>query len=211
MQLSNGLKNGSVSSADGLEIFQVIESFLVRRAISGHEPTGLHAVFKRLWADCDATPNASKVEEKIRVHKTVTWPGDDDVKSAIMKRPLYGASITPYLLIEWNRSLGGDQPGIVPWIEHVLPDRPDKEWFEVFSEKEHQAMKDLLGNLLPLSAEMNQSLGNKPYAAKSQVYRDDSGFKAARKFGATNSVWTPELLEERSNEMADWAIKRWPH
>ncbi|HET8890944.1 MAG TPA: DUF262 domain-containing HNH endonuclease family protein [Candidatus Angelobacter sp.] len=211
MQLSNALKNNSVNTVDGVAIIQVIESFLVRRAISGHEPTGLHAVFKRLWSDCEADPTSAKVEAKIREHKTVVWPGDDDVRAAVIKRPLYGASITRYLLLEWNRSLGGDQPGIVPWIEHILPDKPDEEWFTVFSEQQHQTMKDLLANLLPLSREMNQSLGNNPYAAKRQVYCEDSGFKAARKFGEAHSVWTPDLLEERSSELADWAIKRWPH
>jgi uncharacterized protein DUF1524 len=211
MQLSNALKNQSVSSADGVATLKVIESFLVRRAISGHEPTGLHAVFKRLWSDCEGKPTPSKVEAKIREHKTVAWPADDDVRTAIMKRPLYGASITRYLLIEWNRSLGGDQPGIEPWIEHVLPDSPEKEWFSVFSAKQHASMKDLLGNLLPLSREMNQSLGNSLYAAKRPVYCEDSGFKSARKFGEANSDWTPEKLETRSGELANWAIKRWPH
>jgi hypothetical protein len=86
-----------------------------------------------------------------------------------------------------------------------------KEWFNIFSEKEHQVMKDLLANLLPLSKEMNQSLGNNLYAAKRPVYCEDSGFKGARKFGEANSDWTPKLIEARSVELADWAITRWPH
>ncbi len=209
MQISNGLKKKEVTPENGLAVLQVIESFLVRRAICGHEPTGLHAVFKRLWTDCNGAPTAVNVTERIREHKTVVWPGDDEVSSAILNRPLYGASVTGYVLIEWNRSLGGDQPVPLPWIEHILPDKPDKEWFSVFTPKQHETMKDLFANLLPLSQEMNQSLGNRPYSAKREVYREDSGFKAARKFGDAYSEWTPDKLETRSTELASWAIKRW--
>jgi hypothetical protein len=39
MQLSNAIKNGLVQEGDGIEVLDLIESFLVRRAICGHEPT----------------------------------------------------------------------------------------------------------------------------------------------------------------------------
>ena len=139
------------------------------------------------------------------------WPGENEVTSAVRARPLYGSSVTGYILSEWNRALGGDQPGIPHWIEHVLPDKPDKEWFDFFTVQEHEKMRHLLANLLPLSQEMNQSLGNGPYSQKRQMYADDSGFKAARKFAEEYSVWTPQELEGRSEKLASWAIDRWTH
>jgi len=211
MQLSNGLKNGTVSEEDGVAVLGIVESFLVRRAICGHEPTGLHAVFKRLWSDCEEAPTAERVTKEIRKHKTVTWPDDDDVRAAVLKRPLYGSSITVFVLTQWNRSLGGDQPGIKPWIEHVLPDTPAAGWFEVFTPEQHEKMRNLLANLLPLSQEMNQSLGNSLYQEKRPVYCEDSGFKAARKFGEKYSDWTPTNLEDRAEEIASWAVERWPY
>lgn len=209
MQLSNAAKDGNTSDEVTIEVLKLIEAFLVRRALCGHEPTGLHAVFKRLWADCDASPTAEKVEAAIKQHRTVVWPEDEDVRAAILSRSLYKASITPFVLLEWNRSLGGDQPTVVTWIEHVLPVRPTENWFEVFSHEEHESMKDLLANLLPLSREMNQGLSNGPYAAKRPVYADDSGFKAARKFADEYSTWTPSELLSRSHLLANWAIERW--
>lgn len=210
MQVSNGLKNGGVSTEGGTEILSLIESFLVRRALCGHEPTGLHSVFKKLWSDCEGVLTSSRVATEIQKHRTVVWPGDADVRAAVMNRPLYGSSITNHVLAEWNRSLGGDQPGVPPWIEHVLPDKPDKDWFECFTPEEHEKMKHLLANLLPLSQEMNQALGNGPYSVKRQMYCDDSGFKAARKFGEEYAEWTPEKLAARSGKLASWAVERWP-
>lgn len=208
MRLSNALKNQHVTEEEGVAILGIIESFLVRRAICGHEPTGLHAVFKRLWVDCEGQPTAEKVTKGIRAHRTVVWPTDADVINAVVGRPLYGSSITFHVLAELNRHIGGDQPGTPPWIEHVLPDSPSSEWFAVFTTDEHQSMKDLLANLLPLSQEMNQTLGNGPYVQKRQIYRDDSGFKSARKFAEDYSAWTPQHLRDRSEALASWVVEQ---
>jgi Protein of unknown function (DUF1524) len=211
MQLSNALKFGTVCEQDGSGILGLIESFLVRRAVCGHEPTGLHAVFKRLWADCDGAPTPQKVEAAIRKHRTVAWPGKQEFSDAVMSRELYGASITRFALSEWNRSLGGDKPGDSLWIEHVLPENPCDEWFKIFTPEEHKTMVHRLGNLLPLSEEMNRALGNSSYDKKRPIYQDDSGYKAARKFAEKYSQWTPSDLNGRSAILAEWAISRWPH
>jgi uncharacterized protein with ParB-like and HNH nuclease domain len=210
MQLSNGLKHGSVKEEDGLAILALLESFLVRRAICGHEPTGLHAVFKRLWGELGSNSGDKVAEAKIREHKTVVWPTNDDVKSCAMTRPLYGSSITNFLLVEWNRSLGGDQPDGTPWIEHVLPGTISDEWRKSFSDAQHDALKDLLANLLPLTMPMNQELGNAAYPKKRTVYLEDSSFKAAREFAKENLEWNPKALEARAQKLANWVVERWP-
>jgi hypothetical protein len=211
MRLSDSIRRGTTATEDAISTLNVIESFLVRRAIVGHEPTGLHSVFKRLWSDCAAAPNAALVVRKIRDHKTVAWPSPDDVSAAILSRPLYGSSVTRHVLMEWNRSLGGDQPSTEPWIEHVLPVKPDKGWFDSFTAEQHDQMKDFLANLLPLSQEMNQSLGRSVYKAKQPIYAADSGFKATRRFAEQFSEWNPKGLRERSKELAAWAVNRWPY
>lgn len=89
----------------------------------------------------------------------MVWPGDEDVRSAIATRPPGPASVR-YLFLAWNRHLKGDQPTATPWIEHVLPQTPEKSWFDIFTKEQHSEMVDLLANLLPLSKEMNQALRN---------------------------------------------------
>jgi Protein of unknown function DUF262/Protein of unknown function (DUF1524) len=210
MQLSNASRDQKIDAGQAVAVLSVIESFLVRRAICGHEPTGLHAVFKRLWVDCDESPTAKNVEKTIRSHKTVVWPNDASVREAVINRPLYGSSITAYVLLQWNRQVGGDQPTTKPWIEHVLPDKPVDDWFKLYTHEQHTAMKDLLANLLPLSKEMNQALGNRPYADKKKEYLDDSGFKAAREFAKEHDEWSPEKLGARSKVLSEWVISRWP-
>jgi hypothetical protein len=211
MQVSQSVKLGETSEQDALDVLNLVESFLVRRAVCGHEPTGLHAVFKRLWGDCDGEVNTAVVVQRIRDHKTVTWPDDDQFELSIRTRALYGVSITPYLLREYDRSLGGDQPDIPHWIEHILPENPSPAWWESFTREQHRDQKDRLANLLPVSKEMNMSVSNRPYPTKRQAYAADSMFKSARKFAEDFTGWTPETIETRANTLADWALERWPH
>ena len=210
MRLSNGIRDKEVQEADAIAALKIVEAFLVRRAICGHEPTGLHAVFKRLWLDCKNRPDMESVISAIKRHKTVVWPNDDDVKTAIRTRPLYAAAIAPYLLTQFDTAQGGDVPDQQPWIEHVLPERPEPAWFTRFSKSEHERLKDTLANLIPLSEEMNRSLSNKSYDKKRPRYCKDSAFKSTREFASLREDWTPEALKERGNELAEWAVVRWP-
>ena len=210
MRLSNGIRDKEVQEADAIAALKIVEAFLVRRAICGHEPTGLHAVFKRLWLDCENRPDMDSVISAIKRHKTVVWPNDDDVKTAIRTRPLYATGIAPYLLTQFDTAQGGDVPDQQPWIEHVLPERPDPAWSTRFSKSEHERLKDTLANLIPLSEEMNRSLSNKSYDKKRPRYLKDSAFKSTREFASLRKDWTPEALKERGDELAEWAVVRWP-
>ncbi|MGB1698146.1 MAG: DUF262 domain-containing protein, partial [Thermoplasmatota archaeon] len=209
MQLSQGVKEGVISEKSAIETLSVIESFLVRRAVCGHEPTGLHAVFKKLWSDCGDKKTGTEVEAAIRKHKTVVWPNDDEFAHAISTRPVYGASICNFLLREYDRSLGGDIPVDIPWIEHVLPQTLSKQWEEKFPKEEHVKLKDTLANLVPLSKQMNTGLGNGPYEKKQSAYKEDSMYKTSRKFAESYNDWDLDAMKARGTELRLWALKRW--
>lgn len=209
MQLSNAIKSGAVTAKIGAEILELVEAFLVRRSICGIEPTGLHAVFKKLWQDCNGKPTRKSVAVGIKKHSTVAWPDDDQVVESICNRSLDKSNIAGYLISAYNDHLGGDIPVNRHQIEHVLPENPCDEWFDDFTVEQHQQMKGLLGNLIPLSQPMNGQLGNRPYAEKRKAYKTDSIFKSAREFADKNLVWTPAKLIKRTQSLANWAISRW--
>jgi hypothetical protein len=208
MQLSRACQEQQISNKAAIEILEVLDSFLTRRALCGHEPTGLHAVFKRLWDDSAENRTAAGVSAAISRHKTVAWPTAEDVRSSVLNRPLYRTSIDSYVILEYDLAQGGDQSGVVPWIEHVLPVTPGGGWPQ-FSTHEHAKMKDLFANLIPLTSDMNVSVSNSPYAAKRKRYEEDSLYKSARQFATQYSDWTPQLLEERGEKLAQWVIQRW--
>jgi hypothetical protein len=214
MQFSNAARDRLLSEAEGVKILDVLESFLVRRAICGHEPTGLHAVFKRLWQDCGGLPTAETVIAKIREHTTVTWPGDSDVVKSVCSRPLYGTGVAPHVLFSWCEHVGGELPAFSSRleIEHILPQNPDPDWYEQgFTKDGLEAHLNVLPNLLLLTSPLNATLSNRPYSEKRPIYIEDAGFKATREFGRTFETWTPEDLRRRGDVMAAWAVKRWPY
>lgn len=211
MQLMSAFHNDEIDEANCIKILKTIEDFLVRRAVVGIEPTGLHAVFKRLWNDLDGNVTSEKVKEVISTHTTVQRPSDDDFSSAVKNRKLAKTGICNFLLSEWNANLGGDIPETKLTVEHVLPQTFTSEWGETFTEDEHSILVHTFANLIPLSSPMNSSLQNSDYATKCKHYSDDSIFKAARELNKDFPIWTPQSLTERSLILAEWALKRWPY
>jgi len=125
MQVSQNVKEGIVDEKRACLMLRIVESFLVRRAISGIEPTGLHSVFKRLWNELNGDYADKKIIAEIRKHNTVKWPSEQDFESDVKNRPLYGSAITNFFIKQYDRSLGGDLPQNIPWLEHILPVEPD--------------------------------------------------------------------------------------
>jgi uncharacterized protein with ParB-like and HNH nuclease domain len=210
MKLSQETKVGELDAQTADKINKVIESFLLRRAICGIEPTGLHAVFKRLWIDLDGEITSQKVKAVILDHRTVSWPNDSEFEESIRSRPLYGANITPYFLSEYEKSLGGDTPINIPWIEHVLPQKPADGWWSEIDKSSHEALVDTLANLIPLSQSMNQSVGSKVYSHKRDKYSKDSMYKTARVLAKDFTSWNSEKITERASILVKWALERWP-
>ena len=210
IQLTTANQNSEIDDDTAIEILEYLEGFFVRRALCGIEPTGLHAVFKKLWVDCDGDHTKNKVEEIILGKKTVITPTDQMVDNAIKQRKLYGSSVTNYFLAEYNVSLGGDIPSDSFWIEHILPQKPVDDWLSAFKKEEIPKYLHLLGNLVPLSEKMNQELGNKAYSHKREKFAADSMFKAAREIAELHSDWTPEIIENRGELLSSWALERWP-
>lgn len=212
MSMLKSHSDSTVTEAAVIDLLDALESFLVRRAIVGFEPTGLHALFKGLWSQMKET-TVAEFKRQVGSRPTIQWPSDTEVKSAISKRALAKANICSYLLVEFDKSLKGDNPALPSTIEHVLPQTYDDKsaWATIFSKEQHKQMKDLLANVIPLSSPLNSSLQDSTYEVKKVRYRKESMFTTPRHLADQWSVWEPNSIEQRSSELADWVVKRWQH
>jgi hypothetical protein len=192
-------------------ILDVVESFLVRRALCGFEPTGLHAVFKGLWHDIASAPSPEAVEAEIRKRKTVQWPDSEQLRQCVAQRPLYGSAMASYVIIEYDRSLGGDVPSEKPEIEHVLPQKLAKGWTTVFTQKEHETLKHVWANLVPITGMLNKTDPVAPYASKRAKFSKDSMYKTPRHVADAYTEWNPTVLAQRSKELGNFAVTRWKY
>lgn len=210
MSLLKSHSDSKISESSVVQLLNALESFLIRRAIVGLEPTGLHALFKGLWFQMKKH-TVAEFKRQIASRPTIQWPSDLDVKNAILKRSLAGANICSYLLVEYDRGLKGDNPSSVSTVEHILPQTYDEEseWAEVFSKEQHKHMKDLLANVVPLSSPLNSSLQDVAYSVKKVRYQKESMFTTPRDLASRWVKWTPKSIEQRSIVLADWAVSRW--
>jgi hypothetical protein len=211
MQLSVAISEGAVTHENALQTMSLLDSFLIRRALCGHEPTGLHAVFKGLWGEVKGKPTAENVALRLAARKTVQWPSNSEVTEAVRTMPLYETSIDKYVLMQYDESLGGDDvSSLNMWIEHVMPQAHSRHWQSI-SASDHARQEDLFANLIPLSSSMNGQLQASGYDVKSPEYELHSAFTSARTFAKKYPEWNSELIDQRSVELAEWCVKRWNH
>lgn len=210
MRLLGEFKRGNVSKDDVLDCMETLESFLVRRAICGIEPTGLLGLFRTMWSLTGDHPNRDKITSVILKRLTVEWPTDQRFAEAIRTRPIYGSSIARYAVLEYDRSQGGDHPSTQDFsIEHIMPKSYTDAWSEAVPKAQHAKLKDLWANLVPLSNMMNGNVDKKPFAVKKTVFMNESMFASTRKLGAEHQKWDEEEIMNRSDILSTWAVTRW--
>lgn len=209
MKLLKEYENGNVSEKDTIECLEVLEAFLVRRAITGIEPTGLLALFRTAWNNMNGKPSKEGLKEAILKRNTIDWPDDNRFVTAIKTRNLYSSHICKYALLEYDRSLGSDIPDNDFWIEHVMPQQRRK-WEDVINAEDHQNLVNTWGNLIPLTQEMNKGISDSEFSKKKQEFENNSVFSTARNLGKNNDIWNKEKILERSETIAQWAVSRWP-
>lgn len=208
--LHSAVVSGEVEGKSGARAARIVESFLFRRAVSGMEPTGLHAVFKGLWASAGA--DIEKVRSLLET-KTIKFPGDVDFATAIRTAPMYFRKIRNFAVLELERSFtAGDVLSAFPEItvDHLLPQSAKGEWREVFTQKEVDTWVHTWANLVPLSGKANSEKGSGSWVATRNHLKNETVFSTTKHVLDRYLSWTPHTLEERAGELATWAISRWP-
>lgn len=204
------LEDGKIAEVDALRSLRMVESFLVRRALVGREPTGLHAVFKVLWERTKGEP--AEVLKRI-VTRTILSPSDSEIAAFLLKEKSDSRAILKFLFEEYERDLikanKYDPPTeIAATIEHVLPKNLSAPWASWVSTAEHQQCVGLLGNLAPLSDKQNKSLQDQSWTEKSSRFLG-SNFKMTQKLASVRR-WDAAEIRSRTSSMTAWLCNRWP-
>ena len=214
MQLLRKLEINPNFEDEAINIFSSLEAFLVRRAICNDEPTGLHAVFKKMWTDLDGSNSkisAESVMNYISKAKTVRIPEDFEFEKQIRENSLFGKKICRFMLYEYDKSLHGEVPDDEDvTIEHILPQNP-ANWEDKFTLAEHSKYVNTFANLVLITGKSNSTIGNKNYDDKKNMVMKNAKFKSTRDLFEAYTSWTPGDIENRSKELAKWALSRWKY
>ena len=205
----NAFRNNKISKKQVLECLSVVESFLVRRAVVGLEPTGLHAVFKVLWNKAGGDPDA--LRSKI-VTNTIRCPNDDAIHVALDNENMYSRQITKYMLIQrelyFNKQHGYDNAVNDFSVEHVLPKNHVGQWAVDFNKEEHAGLLNTIGNLVPLTKGQNEKIRDRDWVDK-RPYFKGSNWKLSQRLSEIEK-WNKAQILKQTQEFTGWALTQWP-
>jgi uncharacterized protein with ParB-like and HNH nuclease domain len=91
-------------------------------------------------------------------------------------------------------------------IEHILPESPNSDWGQNFTDTQTEEMVYRLGNLTPLEPYLNRQVGNEVYSIKREVYQQ-SIYKLTQNVLAEE--WNPNTLATRQRHLAQRAVHIW--
>ena len=207
-------EEGRISTSDAAECLRVVEAFLVRRAFSGREPTGLHAVFKSLWGKNGGNPKTLAANLQTR---TIDFPDDEQLRRDITNKPFYGRRLDRYVLSELEinthrtNPFSRDQLQAIT-VDHLAPQSLKGTWRSDFPDdgEERLRLLGLLGNLVPLSQADNSTKGAANWAEARDRLRNETIYRTAREVLDHYEEWGPQQIVDRTESLADAAIRRWP-
>jgi hypothetical protein len=211
MQLLTSASSGECSTSAAIECLRIMESFLVRRGLQGIEPTGLHAIFKKLWKEAGSDPAA--VRSKI-VSSTVNFPDDSSVAQAIAYGDLYHRKIKKYVMLEYERDFtSGDVLETFPQVtvDHLMPQNHTDHWKKEISAEDHKRLLNTWGNLVPLSPDANSTKGCKSWSEARKLLQSETVFSTTKQVYMHHENWNAGTIERRSKKIEAWALERWPY
>ena len=112
--------------------------------------------------------------------------------------------------IDGGRPLG---PGNGTTVEHVLPRHPpeDSVWHNSWPvPSQHRELSETIGNFVLLSQNANQKADNGSFEEKKALYFQDGEPEYALTRDLKDlTVWTPEIVRRRTQQLADILMRSW--
>lgn len=207
---------------------RIIESYLMRRVIAGHDSRAYNKLVHSLIRDitlCEDINSIPHLLIDILSKKEVAsdyWPNNDQIIAAINDRPMYG---TNGLTSQWrlkivlkaiDHYMTPSQKGAIPEyssleIEHIMPQSWEKHWkINLVDEQNRREAIHKLGNLTIVNKKLNPVLSNKAWEVKKkEIFSKDNLF--INKELTTFDTWNEDSIHERGEKLAERICEIWPH
>ena len=216
LKLLKSFEDESVSGNDVVKCLQIIEAFQVRRLFCSISSAGYHTLFRDMWNECGS--NYSKLHSKLTNSTGYDWPDDAMFSGLIETSKLYSKSkFCRYVLNEFELSENRQYDDVLnryteSTSEHIIPqDISGTVWTDVISIDEHEELVHTWGNLTILTAWENPEAGRKSWSEKRIHYLEESIYKSPKKVARKyTDVFDALTIRKRTQNLAEWAVKRWP-
>ena len=202
-----------------------LESFLVRRMLCGIQTQGLNDVFIELVGKLHSneTSQPDRIVVSHLAEQTVDnriWPSDRQVESALVDDPMKGSIKRRIMALKAIEiEMESDKTETISLdnltLEHLMPQSWNRYWplpegsSEEDRENRDRAVKSI-GNLTLITGKLNSSISNGPWGEKRKAL-DQHSVLMLSKEPVKEHEWNEERIEARARQLAQIAIKVWPH
>ncbi len=214
-----------------------LESWLIRRMVCQLTNKNYNRFFLSLLTKLKSTANFAEMPSIVRAElsrskdDTTNWPNDQEFKTGWLNKPAYVKSRpdrTAMILraVELALRTSKNELVVLPenlTVEHLLPqkgklvdypysstDLMEKSETEL---KFRERMINTMGNLTLLTQELNSSVSNGPFAAKSADIRKDSDLRlnAWLRHNEKYESWSEADILQRGERLFESAKTTWPY
>ncbi len=206
---------GQIQKSELIEILQLVESYVFRRAICGIPTNTLNRVFESLMTKVDKSNYLSSLKDAFQqLTSTRRYPSDNEFKEALFIKDVYNFSRRSYLLRKLENHGRKELISAADYtIEHVMPQNPDmsESWQQELGEnweEVHEKYLHTIGNLTLTG--YNSKLSDRPFKAKQRIVGGfrDSPLRLNRSI-AQAERWNKNAILARTDELAEKALKIW--
>ena len=220
------LDNLGIDQAEKDRCLAILESYLMRRLITGHQARSYDRTALELIGVLPAEHNQATVaSEALRQHLLAyseyanRWPSDADMSNGVVTRslPQYAQRLVLTALEQHLTSAWAANQDVATGlhVEHLMPRAWQPETWplpEGQGEEQRETAIATLGNLTLLRRELNSSISNGSWSVKrSAIERLENLFLNRHLLREWSSgEWTEEQIEERGRWMCGEIMKIWP-
>ena len=206
---------GQIQKSELIEILQLVESYVFRRAICGIPTNTLNRVFESLMVRVDKSNYLRSLKEAFQqLTSTRRYPSDNEFKEALFIKDVYNFSRRSYLLRKLENHGRKELISVADYtIEHVMPQNPDlcESWQQELGENWQEVQEKYLhtiGNLTLTG--YNSNLSDRPFKEKQCICGgfSDSPLRLNRSLAQTEQ-WNENNILVRAKELAEKALKIW--
>lgn len=202
-----------------LESLEIIESYVVRRAICSQATNALNKVFATLYSDVSEIESFSyeKISKYINAvlaskKGSAIFPNDEMFRAGFTTRDMYNIKNGLFFIWSLENKDNKEKVDISNLsIEHYMPQTLTRAWKNHLGDKFQNIHDNYLHNIgnLSLTAD-NSELGNRSFEEKRELLKEQSKLKLNR-FFISSDFWNDEKIKERANLLFEEAKELWKY
>ena len=212
LRLFEARRSNKISVDDLEKCLGLVESFVVRRAVSAVPTNSLNKLFLQ-WAR--QFPGDNHVDWLLASMSAGNggrrFPNDTEFGDKFRNSVQYGRGYTRYVLLRLEEAFGHKERVDLTntTIEHIMPQTMTQEWEEEVgphADSVHTSLKDTFGNLSLTG--YNTELGNLPFSEKKS--RLANTHIELNRFALEQDRWDEKAIKRRAEVMFATAVSLWP-